>query len=72
VQHEVVVPTGNCERVELDRAERAEDLEHGVGASLERPRRREEVPGDEKTARVLGGDPHPEDASYPDADARLG
>src|SRR5439155_9918298 len=69
VQHEVVVPAGNRERVELDRAELAEDLEHGAGASLERPRRREEVPGDEKTARGLSGDPHPEDASYPDVDA---
>jgi hypothetical protein len=36
---------------ELDRAELAEDVEHGVGAPRERPRRREEVPGDEKTAR---------------------
>ena len=62
VQHEVVAPTGDRERVELDRAESAEDLEHGVGASLERSRRREEVPGDEKTARGLGGDPHAEDA----------
>ena len=45
-------------RVELDRAEPAEDLEHGVGASLERPRRREDVPGDEKAARGLSGDLH--------------
>ena len=63
VQHEVVAPAGNRERVELDRAELAEDLEHGVGASLERPRRREAVPRDEKTAGGLGGDLHPADAT---------
>jgi len=68
VQHEVVAPTGNRERVELDRAELAEDLEHGVGASLERSRRREEVAGNEKTARGFSGDLHPEDASRPDVD----
>jgi hypothetical protein len=66
VQHEVVAPTGNRERVELDRPELAEDLEHGARASLERSRRREEVPGNEKTARGRSRDPHPEDASYPD------
>ena len=63
MQHEVVAPTGNRERVELDRAELAEDLEHAVEASLERARRREEVPGYEKTARGLSGDLHLEDAS---------
>ena len=66
VQHEVVAPPRDGDRVELDRAELAEDLEHGVGASLERSRRREEVPRNEETARGLSGDPHPEDASYPD------
>jgi len=65
VQHEVVAPTGNRERVELDRAELAEDLEHGVGASLERSRGREELPGNEKAARGRGGGPHREDASDP-------
>ena len=35
VQHEVVAPAGNRDRVELDRAEPAEDLEDGVEASLE-------------------------------------
>ena len=69
VQHEVVGPAGNRERVELDRPELAEDLEHGVEASLERSRRREEVPGDEKTARGLGGDLHTEDANDPDVAA---
>ena len=35
VQHEVVIPPGDRERVELDRAELEEDLEHCTGASLE-------------------------------------
>ena len=64
VQHEVVAPTGDRQGVELDRAESAEDLEHGLWAALERSRRREEVPGDEKAARGLGGDLHAKDASY--------
>ena len=72
VQHEVVAPTGDRQGVELDRAEPAEDLEHGLGASLEGSRRREEVPGDEKTARGFGGDPHAEDASYADVDSVAG
>ena len=62
MQHEVVVPTCNRERVELDRAEPAEDLEHGVGSSVERTRRRERVARDEKAARGLSSDPHAEDA----------
>ena len=72
MQHEVVAPTGDRQRVELDRAESSEDLEHGVGPSLERSRRREEVPGDEKAARGLSGDPHAEDASYADVDSVAG
>jgi hypothetical protein len=63
VKHEVVVPTGNGQRVELDRAELAEDLEHGSGPSLERPRRREKLTGNEKAPRSLSGDPHRRDAS---------
>jgi hypothetical protein len=51
VQQEAVVPTGNRDRFELDRAEPAEDLERGVEASLERSGRREEVPSDEEGAR---------------------
>ena len=58
VQHEVVRAAGNRDRVELDRAEPAEDLEHGIGASLERSRWCEEAPGDEKAARGLSGDLH--------------
>jgi hypothetical protein len=50
--------------VELDRPELPEGLEHGGGASLVRPRRRQEVPGDEKTACGLSRDLHPDDASY--------
>jgi hypothetical protein len=66
VQHEVVAPAGNRDRVELDRPEATEDLENPVGAAVERPRWREKVAGNEKTACGLGGDPHPEDASYRD------
>ena len=62
VEHEVVVASGNREGVELDRAESTEDLEHGVGASLERTRRRERVARDEKATGGLGRDPHAGDA----------
>jgi hypothetical protein len=65
VQHEVVASTGNRKRVELDRAEPPEDVEHRTGASLDGPRRREEVARDEKTARCLGGRPHRADANDP-------
>jgi hypothetical protein len=60
VQHEVVVPAGDRDRVELDRPEPPEDLEHAVEAR-ERPRRRKEVPRDEKATRRLGRDLHQED-----------
>ena len=63
VQHEVVVPAGDRDRVELDRPELPEDLEHPVEASRERPRRREEVPRDEKATRRLSSDLHPQDTS---------
>jgi len=39
VQHEVVVPAGDRDRVELDRPELAKDPQHGFGASRQRPRR---------------------------------
>ena len=58
VQHEVVVSAGDRDRVELDRPEPPEDLEHPVEAARERPRRREEVPRDEKATRRLSGDLH--------------
>src|SRR4029453_14368382 len=66
VKEEVVTSTGNRDRVELDRAELAEDLEHTGETSLDRSRRGERVPGNEKTARGLGGDVHVADASDPD------
>ena len=62
VQHEVMAPTGDRKRIELDRARSAEDTEHGVGSSLERTRRRERVARDEEATRGLGSDPHAEDA----------
>lgn len=60
MQYEVVAPAGDRERVELDRAEPAEHVEHGAGAALEQPRRREEVARDEEAAGGLGGDLHAE------------
>src|SRR5436190_23389060 len=58
VEHEVVVPAGNGDRVELDRPELAKDPQHGFGASRKRPRRREKVAVDEKPPRRLSRDPH--------------
>ena len=63
VQDEVVGATGNRERIELDRAEAAEDFQHRVGAPLERTRGRERVVCDEKAARGLGGDLHRRNAN---------
>jgi hypothetical protein len=63
VQHEVVVPAGDRDRVELDRPELPEDLEHPVESSHQRPRWREGVPGDEKPPRRLSREPHLRDAS---------
>lgn len=63
VEHEVVVPAGDRDRIELDRPHLAKDLEHGFGASSKRPGRREEVPVDEKPPRRLCCDPHLVDAS---------
>jgi hypothetical protein len=58
VQHEVVAAAGHLDRVELDRAQPTQDIKHGVGATDKRPRRREELPGNEKAARILPGDLH--------------
>jgi hypothetical protein len=63
MEHEVVAPAGDRDRVELDRPELPEDLEHPVEASRERPRRREEVPRDEKAARRLSSDLHLKDTN---------
>ena len=57
-----MVASGDRERVVLDRAESTEDLEHGVGSSFERTRRRERVARDEKAACGFGRDSHAEDA----------
>ncbi len=62
MQHEVMAPTGNRERIELDRAPAPEDTEHGVRSSLERTRRRERVARHEEATCGLSGDPHAEDA----------
>ena len=70
VQDEIVVPTGDSDRVELDRPELPQDREHGVRAALERARRREEVPRDEKAARVLFGDLHRADATATEGPSR--
>jgi hypothetical protein len=56
MQHEVVVPARDRQRVELDRPEAAEDFQNCVGSSVERACRREQLTRDEKAARGLGGD----------------
>jgi hypothetical protein len=58
-----MVPAGDRDRVELDRPEPPEDLEHPVEASRERPCRREEVPRKEIATCRLGGDLHAQDTS---------
>ena len=55
--------TGYGDRIELERAETTEYLEHGVRSSLERARGSERVPRDEKVPRGLGSDLHTEDAN---------
>ena len=63
VQHEVVVPAGDGDRIELDRTELAKDLQHGFRASRKRPRRREEVSCYEKPTRRLSSHLHLDDAN---------
>jgi hypothetical protein len=58
VQHEVVVPAGDGKRVELERPEPANDLEHCVRAALEGACGCEELARDEEAPRGLGGDLH--------------
>ena len=55
----------NRDWVVLDGAEPAEEVEHCVASSFERPRRREQLARDEKAARSLGGDLHGPDAIQP-------
>jgi hypothetical protein len=69
VQDEVVVPSGDSERVELDRPESAEDFEHRVGTALKRARGREHLTCDEKAPCRFGSDVHGR-GSYPAATAR--
>ena len=54
VQHEIVRAAGDIDRVELDRREPAEYLEHAVAPAFERARRREQVARDEEAARGPG------------------
>jgi hypothetical protein len=68
VQHEVVVPAGDRDRVELDRPALAKDRQHGFGAFLQRPRGREKVPRDEKATRRLSSDLHLDDTNCANAD----
>src|SRR6266571_2656639 len=63
VQYEVVIPAGDRDRVELDRPELPEDLEHPVNAARDRPRGREKVPCEEKASRRLSRDRHRQDSS---------
>ena len=53
-QHEVVVPPGDVERVELEGAEPIDHREHARGLRRQGPRRRQEVAQDEQAA---GGRP---------------
>jgi hypothetical protein len=74
MQDEIVRATGDRDRIELDRAETAEDLQHGVRPTLERARGSERVVCDEKATRVLCTDPHVETltggASQPETSPR--
>ena len=60
VQEEIVGAPGDRERIELDRAQATEDLEHGVRPSLERPCWSKRVARDEKAACGLSSDAHAE------------
>jgi hypothetical protein len=62
VQHEVVGPAGDRERIELDRPQPTEDLEYRFQPALERARRREPVARHEETTCGLCTDLHTEDA----------
>jgi hypothetical protein len=63
VQHEVVVAARYRDRVELDRAERPEHLDHSVKASRNRPRGCKEVSRDEEATCGLSGDLHFQDTN---------
>ena len=63
VQHEVVVPAGDRDRVELDRPELPDDLDYPAGASRDRACGREKMPRDKEATRRPSSDFHPEDTS---------
>ena len=65
VEHQIVVAPRDRQRVELDRTEPTEDLEHPVEPTLDRTRGREQLPGDEETPCSLGGNVHGRDATRP-------
>jgi hypothetical protein len=56
VQHEVVVPARDGQRIELDRPEAAKDFENRVGSSVERTCRREQVACDQEAPSGFRGD----------------
>ena len=63
VQHEVVVPARDRQRVELDRAEPPEDLEHRLRTALDEARGRKQMARDEEASCGVGRDLHRRDAS---------
>ena len=62
MQHEVVVPARDRQRVELDRAEPAEHFPNGVEPSFDRARRSEQVARNEEAPGGVRGDMHQHDA----------
>jgi hypothetical protein len=63
VEHEVVVPAGDRDRIELDRSEPPQDLEHRLRPPFHRPRGREELPREEEAPRRIGRNLHGHDAT---------
>ena len=58
MQHEIVIAARDRQRVELDRAEPAEDLAHRLQTTGNGSRRREQVARDEEASCGFGGDLH--------------
>src|SRR4029079_9276960 len=65
VQHQVMIPAGDRDRVELDRPESTDHLEHAFGAARYRSGGCEEVPRDEKATGRVSSHFHEEDTSVP-------
>ena len=63
VEHDVVASARSRDRVVLDGAEPAEEVDYGVGPALQRPGGRQQVARDEKAARVVRRDLHGRDAT---------